>query len=656
MKRFVFMALSAFIFAGILIPVSAADLSPNLADTYNLMKSALTVLSIIFAVLVLGSVILTIYCINKKKQGQTLQNGAILLVLLYVTSLIVLGCGVFCIDKYNIAKDALLVTMTPTVTTPSAPTTDPSASTSDPTTVPTTDPTTEPTTEPTVEVTLPTFEPGHTDNSDPGNWNIKWDILVDDSVVESYQRPEDITFGSPENYTALQGITTFRGDNYRTGATFGYSSVTDKTLSTRWETGIGAYNTWSGAGWTGQPLVVRWDAETKAIMNLYEDKKAKEDLVEIIYATLDGYIHFFDLDDGSKTRDSIWMGMNFKGAGSLDPRGYPILYVGSGALLPDEDYSGKKPEMYIVSLIDGSILYKRSGYDRSAKRGWYAFDSAPLVDAETDTLIWPGESGILYTIKLNTQFDKAEGTLSIDPKITVKTRYTTNTGRQLGSECSAIIVDRYMYCGDNGGMFICVDLNTMELVWAQDTFDDINATPVFRWENDGKGYIYTATSMEYAKGTTYIHKLDAQTGEIIWEKTFDGVAYNSGVSGGILSSPILGRDGTTLENMIVYSIARTPGIEQGLLIALDTQTGEEIWTQTMGTYTWSSPTAIYTEDGTGYIIICDAAGRMRLVDSATGETISSVNLGGNIEASPVVFENTIIVGTRGQKVCGININ
>ena len=40
------------------------------------------------------------------------------------------------------------------------------------------------------------------------------------------------------------------------------------------------------------------------------------------------------------------------------------------------------------------------------------YDSAPLVDADTDTLIYPGENGILYTIKLNTVFDETTGQLT----------------------------------------------------------------------------------------------------------------------------------------------------------------------------------------------------------------------------------------------------
>ena len=601
------------------------------------MKPALLVLVLILAALLLSSVVFTITAARSKQKLST--GKLVLFAMLYTATAVVVACTLLCFSRYGAIDKS----------TPIATTTETTTWTEESTTVATTQPT-EATTVPPTEPE-PTYDAANTDNSDPKKWAIKWDIIENGSVVSNYQHPDSISFGDADAYTALEGIVSFRGDNYRTGATYGTATVTNKTLSQKWSANIASLNKWTGCGWTGQPLVVRWDSKTKSIMNLYADKKAKEDLVEVIYATLDGNIYFYDLEDGSYTRDPLWIGMNFKGAGSLDPRGYPLMYVGSG-----DSNNGKPPRMYVISLVEGKILYEQSGSDSDAKRSWYAFDSAPLVDAETDTLIWPGESGVLYTIKLNSAFDPDAGTLSVAPETMVKTRYTTNTGRKVGCESSAIIVDRYLYFADNGGMFFCVDLDTMGLVWAQDTGDDVNATPVFQWESDGKGYIYTGTSTEYAGDKAYIHKLDAATGEIIWEKVFRNVAFNSSVSGGVLSSPLLGKAGTDMEGLIIYSIARTPTTYGGTLVALNTQTGETVWEKELSNYTWSSPTGIYTEDGTAYFVLCDSTGKALLYHGATGELLSTVSLGSNVEASPIVFENTIVVGTRGQRVFGLSID
>jgi outer membrane protein assembly factor BamB len=194
----------------------------------------------------------------------------------------------------------------------------------------------------------------------------------------------------------------------------------------------------------------------------------------------------------------------------------------------------------------------------------------------------------------------------------------------------------------------------MELKWAQNTKDDINGTPIFEWGEDGVGYIYTGTSMEYAKGSTYIHKLNANTGEIVWERKFTDVAYNEKVSGGVLSSPLIGKKGTELEGLIIYPIARTPSTGSGTIVALDTETGETVWEVVNRNYHWSSPVAVYGEDGTAHIILCDSAGKAKMYN-AKGEEKFQLSLGSNVEASPAVFENTLVVGTRGQTIYGITI-
>lgn len=518
--------------------------------------------------------------------------------------------------------------------------------------------TTAETVPPTTETLRISVQAEKTASSDPENWDIHWEIIVADEIAESYTREETIRFSDGNDYFALPGVSTFRGNNYRNNPVYGTADISYGTMTKIWNHHIGSFNgiEWIGCAWTGQPLVVQWDDDTKAIMNLYDSKKEKADLVEVIYATLDGYIHFYDLEDGSQTRDPIFMAMNFKGAGSLDPRGYPILYVGSGLYVDKE-----APRMYAISLIDGTILYEYGNKDEFAPRNWPAFDSSPLVDAETDTLIWPGESGLLYTIKLNTDYDMSAGTLSMDPDDPVRTRYSnaySEDGRYVGYESSAVVVDSYLYAGDNGGMFYCVDLNTMELVWAQDVKDDINSTPLFIWGEDGKGYLYTASSLDYtaeaSTGTISIYKLDASTGEIVWEYPIECVTID-GVSGGVQSTPLQGKEGSDIEGMIFYSVARTPTAWDGKLIAFDMETGEVVWETATGNYGWSSPIAFYTEEGKSYIFTGNASGVCRLIDGATGEVLDILDLDETIEATPVAFGNTMVLGTR-EGVYGIKIS
>lgn len=600
------------------------------------LRSALVVLWIIFGLLSIFTILFHVM-IKRRNAYYRILSAA-----LCIATVVTLAGALLCQGQFH------------KQTTPPTLQNDPPSATldtqSDTTAAPeeTTNPPTE---EATTPPTSPAFIAEKTENSDPANWGVQWGIIQNGSIIDSFTRLEQISFGDSDTYASqTEGVITFRGDHHRTGPTYGTADISQETVSQLWSTSIGSYNGWSGCGWTGQPLIVRWKDEMRSIMNLYPEKKEKTGLTEVIYATLDGYIYFLDLDDGSKTRDPIWMGMNFKGAGSLDPRGYPLMYVGSG-----DNVNGKSPRMYIVSLIDGTILWERTGADGFAQRSWYAFDSAPLIHAESDSLIWPGESGILYTVKLNSQFDPIAGTVSIAPEETVKACYTTNTNRTVGSECSSIIVDKYLYMGDNGGMFFCIDLNTMELVWALDLKDDINATPAFEWGEDGNGYLHVATSMEFARGTSYIYKINAQNGDIVWERTFDGIVYDKDVSGGVLSTSILGREGTDLEGLVIYSISKTPNSWDGILVALDTQSGKTVWEKTLSSYAWSSPAPVYTDDGAAYILLGDSSGNVNLLRGSTGEVCDTLSLGSNIEASPAIFENTAVVGVRGERIYGIQL-
>lgn len=207
---------------------------------------------------------------------------------------------------------------------------------------------------------------------------------------------------------------------------------------------------------------------------MYDWAKEKKDLVEVIYCTLDGHVYFYELTTGEYTRDPLNLGFNFKGAGALDPRGYPILYVGSGV-----DSINGRSRAFVVNLIDNSVMFEFGHNETFASRGWHMFDSSPLVSAETDQLIYPGENGILYIIHLNTKYNEQTGELSVDPDNIVKWKYSgVRSGSQywLGIESSASIINNYIFLADNGGNLMCLDLNTLEL----DGYRTLWTTPTAR--------------------------------------------------------------------------------------------------------------------------------------------------------------------------------
>lgn len=522
-------------------------------------------------------------------------------------------------------------------------------------------PTPTPTPEPTpTPVGLPDFKPHSVDGTEPERLISSTAIMVDGEVVEQYESDYEINFDMPERYTELEGIVTFRGDNFRSGAAYGTAAVSSKTLTKAWSKSTSGLSDsdgiyWSGSGWTGQPLIVKWpEATRKNISAMYDWAREKEGLVEVIYATLDGHVYFYELTSGEYTREPLNLGFNYKGAGALDPRGYPILYVGSGV-----DSVNGRSRVKVVNLIDNSVMFEFGHNETFANRGWHMFDSSPLVSAETDQLIYPGENGILYIIHLNTKYNEQTGELSVDPDNIVKWKYNgVRSGSRywLGVESSAAIINNYIFLADNGGNLMCLDLNTLELVWVQDVLDDTNCSPVVDVEN-GHPYIYISTSFHYgwrsySTAAIPIFKIDAETGEIVWRTDYTCYTVQD-LSGGVQGTIAVGKN--KLSDMIFVLIARTPGASSGTLAALKKDTGEVVWERETSMYSWSSPVDFYDADGNGYLLYCNSGFNMFLIDGKTGEQLDYMNLGGNIEASPAMYGNYAVVGTRAMRTYCIQV-
>ena len=113
------------------------------------------------------------------------------------------------------------------------------------------------------------------DSANPSQFGFSGAIKVNGKDVDSFTRSESLSFGRDNEYSALPGILTFGGNNYRNTFSYGTVTLTDKRLREAWTKTIGALGTWSGTGWTGQPLIVQWPAETVKVMNIAKDNNYK---------------------------------------------------------------------------------------------------------------------------------------------------------------------------------------------------------------------------------------------------------------------------------------------------------------------------------------------------------------------------------------------
>lgn len=496
-----------------------------------------------------------------------------------------------------------------------------------------------------------------------GSGNVDWKVLDGtNQVIKDYQGTGPVAFGDPSVYTKIPGVLTFRGNNFRDAPVYGTTDVTEKKLQVAWTQDTGDVyaegSHWAGAGWTGQPLLVNWPTETKQAMGLTQAQVDDPNFVEVIYPVVDGNVYRLDLATGQQTKPPINVGWAFKGTGSIDPRGYPLLYSGMGL---NENGAAKGVWRYrIFDLIQNKEVSGWNGSDPGAPRDWGAFDSSALVNAATDTLVEPAENGLVYKVKLNAKFDPMAKTVSVNPEFT-KLNYNTPASSRHGIESSAAAYRNLMFAGDNDGNIICWDVTTLQVVWVRPTGDDTDATIVLDDSQTGGPYIYTGNEMDKrgegdnapTHGPVTIQKINALTGEQVWQYQVEAV-YNKSVNGGLLATPVLGTG--EVSDLVFFNIAKTGSDKQGNLVALDKKTGAVVWNRTLPHFGWSSPVLLTGKDGHTYGVVGDSGGVLHLFDPNTGKDFSTLQLSQNIEASPAVYGNMLVVGTYAKKLYGIRIS
>ncbi len=466
-------------------------------------------------------------------------------------------------------------------------------------------------------------------------------------IVGKKQSFDDTVFS--DKYTEIDGVLTFRGNQYRSAPSYGTVDITEETIIKNWEFTTSTSSWGGGAGWTGQPAIVKWPEEIKKMMNLKPKYKQDKYFIEAIYASLDGNVYFFDLRTGQESREKIKIGNPIKGSISVDPRGYPLLYVGEG--IPEKGAFG----FGIYNLLDGKQLYHIKGNDKNAYRGWGAFDSSALIHGESDTLVLGGENGMLYLVSLNTKFDKEKKTISVEPEIT-NYRYKTSKRKLLGIENSVAAYKNLIYFADNSGYIQCFDMSKQHPVWIIDGKDDTDATLVLEVEGDTP-YLYSGNEVDIqgTKGISEVKKINGLTGKIIWIKSFECQSQigEHPVNGGMLGTPIIGKE--KISDRIIINMARYMTFSGGLISALDKKTGDILWQTEMKNYPWSSPVDVYTKDGKAYIIQCNSAGEVNLINAENGDILHTIKLNANIESSPAIYKGFIVIATRGQKIYGLKI-
>ncbi|MBR2660014.1 MAG: hypothetical protein IKE15_01285 [Clostridia bacterium] len=495
---------------------------------------------------------------------------------------------------------------------------------------------------------------------------------------KEYSRPAKELIHMPaadEYYSEPKlGVLTFRGDNFRRNAAAGTMSAAPLKLSVLWQTeggsARGEKQTYYGYQWTGQPVITRWSMEVRTKSNITEAKIEKYALKEVIIAGMDGAIRFLDLEDGKITRNSIKLGYAMRGTPSLHPRGRPFMAVGQYArkmknkrgqigLRQYNLYSQK--EVKFIDGLDGK--YHRPLNDVGS------FETSALIDRESDTLIAIGTNGMLYLESLGTTFDYNLGVMTLSPSIVTMNSLAKgqSRGKQKASplvavESSPAAYDRYVWYADMGGVLRCVDTNNLKPVWAVDTGDSVMAAIAMDLTENRELNLYTANMLNNRKkgnSNIQIRRYDALSGSEAWcteVGVYKGKKDNTKDNVGAKASPVIGQN--KLNDYVYFTVtglseegAGQLGLKSdtpAALIALEKKNGRVAWTYGLGSRSESSPIALYDKQGNGWILQCEQNGKIHLLDGLTGSEISSLQVEGEIEASPAAYNNVVVIGTTGK--------
>jgi len=499
---------------------------------------------------------------------------------------------------------------------------------------------------------LPALTAQADESASPSAISLKKTLYNELKVTESYSRTRSIGMLDPFNYAVWKqsGVLTFRDGPFRQNAAYGTVNVSQNSLTELWKVPVGSTklskSTVYGIAWPGQPIIVKWPTEVRNLMNLHAEKKNTTALKEVILAGQDGLIHFLDLTDGQETRAPIDIGAPSGSAASIATNGTPILGIGqSHSNLAKKQVSNG---YHLYNLLNGKELLLLDGRDKAANTNYSGASGAALFDKQTQTMVVGGQNGVLYTVELNEKFDHQAGSLKISPAIQ---RYKTLAAKQdkkrANIDGSVAMYNNYVFYGDDSGVLQCVDINTLTPVWAVKTGDDINATPALDFEEASQTLaLYTGNCIVYQgkSGVSTLRRYNALTGKEEWAYQVPDLAYTTEYKIGCMANPVVGDN--AIDDLVIFTV--TAGKGGSLVIALNKADGNLVWKQKLQSESESSPVAVYSDSGEAWLIQAERNGNVHLMNARTGEILHTLKLPGEIEASPAVYRDILVIGTTGK--------
>ncbi len=428
------------------------------------------------------------------------------------------------------------------------------------------------------------------------------------------------------------GVLTFRGNPTRT---FTGSGPVPEAPVVRWAYGGGGTLCEStapqgiteprcGTTWPGQPIVV-------------DDGSGPV----VVFGAFDGSVRVVNAASGLDQLPPFLTGGPVTGTVTADPDGFPLLYVGS------QDGSFRvlatdRSEITELWHLDATSVEPPGRSD-----DW---DSAAITVG--DLLVMGGENGHLHVVQLGRDTD-ADGLVTVNPGVVFSTpTWDDELLAEIGGpegvavESSVAVSGQTVWVANSAGLIQGWDLAPLEAgeapvqVFRFWLGDDADATIVV----DENGHLYVgqlfAARTDQARSLGHVARLDPTkpNNPVVWS-----ARLGSGEFSGVQATPALHRD-------VLYTATN-----DGRLVGMDRATGNVRWEKQLVGPTWGSP--IVVDD---VLIQVDCSGFVRgydVSDTAVEPPLAwSLELGGCLESTPVVWDGAVYVGSRDGRVFALADN
>jgi len=292
-----------------------------------------------------------------------------------------------------------------------------------------------------------------------------------------------------------------------------YGNEAPKRLDLIWKMSLGTgttqvgsvTKTWSGAGWTGQPLLIKQNNKLYLIQGAYDHhlKKIDAENGKIVWQN--------EFEDVIKGTGTFWVNPN---ADSIKNR--YIIMQGSRKGNKRNNSSAIVPSYKAVSFITGKDMWQLN----SAATASYSRDVDGSSVVVNDTAYIGLENG-LFTV-FNPDPDKTKYKSGLrQPEVYFQdTLYVKSDrikhGGNLVTESSPCHLGNHIYITSGSGHIYGYNMDTKKLDWSFFTGSDIDASPVVSHDN----CIIAGIEREYIDGKGGVFKLDpskpADTSAVRW--------------------------------------------------------------------------------------------------------------------------------------------